>query len=142
MLLRLALQPIVDIIKWGGFMNTKILYELVRASPKNQREIAQDLGMSQQRFNNYVNGQREPDMETASAIADYFHVSLDYLAGKEIPASETESGKAWAERLRALSPSDLSLFVQVLDSLEENPAGTRAALGLALTAAQAVRQSP
>lgn len=64
-------------------MNTKNLYALVTASPKSQNAIAQDLGLSQQRLNNYVNGQREPDFDTAIKIAEYFHVSLDYLAGKE-----------------------------------------------------------
>ena len=64
-------------------MNTKVLHGLVTASPKSQREIASDLGMSQQRFNNYVNGQREPDFETASRIATYFNVSLAYLLGVE-----------------------------------------------------------
>ena len=123
-------------------MNTKNLYALVTASPKSQNAIARDLGMSQQRLNNYINGQREPDFETAIRIAEYFHVSLDYLAGKQISASETESGNPWMERLRTLSPSDLSRFVQVLESLENNPEGTRAALDLALTAAQSVRQVP
>ena len=123
-------------------MNTKNLYALVTASPKSQNAIARDLGMSQQRLNNYINGQREPDFETAIRIAEYFHVSLDYLAGKQISASETESGNPWMERLQTLSPSDLSRFVQVLESLENNPEGTRAALDLALTAAQSVRQAP
>lgn len=67
----------------GGHVNTEILHGLVTASPKSQREIASDLGMSQQRFNNYVNGQREPDFETASRIAAYFNVSLTYLLGEK-----------------------------------------------------------
>lgn len=60
-------------------MNNETLRNLVDKSDKSQKEIAEALGLSQQRFNYYVNGQREPDYDTLIKIADYFEVSLDYL---------------------------------------------------------------
>ena len=64
-------------------MDTKILRNLVETCPKTQKEIASDLGYSQQRFNFYVNGQREPDVDALCAIASYFGVSVDSLLGRD-----------------------------------------------------------
>lgn len=49
----------------------------------NQKNIAKDLNISPQTFNNYVNGKTDPDIKTLIKIADYFHVSLDELVGRE-----------------------------------------------------------
>ena len=123
-------------------MNTQNLYALVRASRKSQNAISKELGITQQCLSNYVHGQREPDFEMAVRLAEYFQVSLEYLAGREPPAVERDADdvRRWTQRLRSLTPSDLSLFVRVLESMEENPKGTRAALDLALTAAKSIPQ--
>lgn len=47
---------------------------------KTQAAIAADLGMKPQTISYYANG-REPDYDTLVKIADYFHVSTDYLLG-------------------------------------------------------------
>lgn len=72
------------------------LKELIISSGKKQLEIAKDLNFTQQRFNFYVSGKREPDNETLAEIARYFNVSVDYLLGvdekeqKNTHLSETE----------------------------------------------------
>ena len=38
--------------------------------------------MSQQSVNKYENHDVEPDIDTLIRIADYFHVSIDYLVGR------------------------------------------------------------
>lgn len=48
----------------------------------NQKKIAQDLQISPQTFNNYVNGKTDPDIKTLIDIADYFQVTLDELVGR------------------------------------------------------------
>ena len=74
-------------------MDQQRLRYLIKQSKSTQKEIATALGFSQQRFNYYANGQREPDSETLCAIADYFGVSVDYLLGREeSPAPETRDG--------------------------------------------------
>lgn len=55
------------------------LKELVALSGKKQLEIAKDLNFTQQRFNFYVSGRREPDNVTLTQIAQYFGVTTDYL---------------------------------------------------------------
>ena len=60
-------------------MDTTNLKILVNSSNKTQKQIAHELNFSYQRFNYYVNGQREPDASALCEIAEYFGVSVDYL---------------------------------------------------------------
>ncbi len=48
--------------------------------------MAMDLHMSQNTISRYENGEREPGVAELIRIADYFHVSIDYLVGRtDIP---------------------------------------------------------
>ena len=47
-----------------------------------QREMAEVLGLSFRGYQNYETGQSEPKLATLIAIADYYGVSIDYLAGR------------------------------------------------------------
>lgn len=52
-----------------------------------QIKMAMDLNMSQNTISRYERGEREPGIAELIAIADYFHVSVDYLIGRtENPA--------------------------------------------------------
>ena len=44
--------------------------------------MAMDLNMSQNTISRYENGEREPGIAELIRIADYFHVSIDYLVGR------------------------------------------------------------
>lgn len=50
------------------------------SSGKTQAKIAEDLGMTPQALSYYANG-REPNYDTLVALAEYFHVTTDYLLG-------------------------------------------------------------
>ena len=41
-----------------------------------------ELSMNQNSISRYETGEREADYATLIAIADYFHVSIDYLLGR------------------------------------------------------------
>lgn len=41
-----------------------------------------DLSINQNSVSRYETGEREADYATLIAIADYFHVSIDYLLGR------------------------------------------------------------
>lgn len=60
--------------------------ELRRQQHITQLKMAMDLHMSQNTISRYENGEREPGVAELIRIADYFHVSIDYLVGRtDIP---------------------------------------------------------
>ena len=48
-----------------------------------QWEVAEKLGIKTQTYENYELGRREPNLDTLLQLADFFHVSLDELFGRE-----------------------------------------------------------
>ncbi|WP_024861693.1 helix-turn-helix domain-containing protein [Ruminococcus flavefaciens] len=48
---------------------------------KTQREVAEAIGTDQQTLRRYEHGDRRPDIEILSRLANYFNVSTDYLLG-------------------------------------------------------------
>lgn len=46
-----------------------------------QSELAEALCVSRSCISNYEKGQREPDLDIIRQVAQYFHVSTDYLLG-------------------------------------------------------------
>jgi len=48
----------------------------------SQKEIASTLNIPQNTFSQYETGKRTPDIDTLSAMADFFKCSLDDLAGR------------------------------------------------------------
>ena len=125
---------------WQNF-----LYQCNRIG-KSPNAVAAEIGIkSSGSVTRWKNGSAPRD-SVLIKLADYFGVSVEELMQDNpptsIPVPIQEAGNPWAERLRTLTPADLSLFARILESLENNPTGTRAALDLALTAAQSVRQVP
>ena len=51
-------------------------------SDKNQSEIAKYLNTTAQYYGKYESGEREIPFSRAIKIAEYYNVSLDYLAGR------------------------------------------------------------
>lgn len=47
-----------------------------------QKDIAKDIHLSLRAYQYYERGEREPNLSTLIALADYFDVSLDYLVGR------------------------------------------------------------
>ena len=58
--------------------NLKTLREKHNVS---QQRLAAAVGVSQQSINKYENHNIEPEIRTLIRIADFFHVSVDYLIG-------------------------------------------------------------
>ncbi len=67
---------------------------------KSQLQIAKELNISQQNICRYENNQIEPDIQTLIKLADYFHVTIDYLVEHEVPYLIDKS--AWPESKREL----------------------------------------
>ena len=58
------------------------LKELRKERNISQLKLALDLNMNQNTISRYENLEREADYKTLIKIADYFHVSIDYLLGR------------------------------------------------------------
>ena len=58
------------------------LKELRKAKGISQQKLATDLHTNQNTISRYENGEREPGIIELIKIADYFHVSIDYLVGR------------------------------------------------------------
>ena len=52
------------------------------AAGLSQKSAAEAVGMSEQMWQQYEYGTRTPGFEKLIALADFFNVSLDYLAGR------------------------------------------------------------
>jgi transcriptional regulator with XRE-family HTH domain len=63
-------------------LNSRLL-ELRGKAGLSQRELSERLKMARTTYSGYENGSREPDHETLKRIADFYHVSTDYLLGRE-----------------------------------------------------------
>lgn len=89
----------------------------------SQKTLADSIGVSQQSINKYENHNIEPDIATLSRIADFFHVSIDFLVGRtgcQLPPS-TETALCFEEEAllrtyRALSPKQKKAIQILLDS--------------------------
>lgn len=57
------------------------LYQLIEESEITQKELSIQLHMAPTTLNGYVNEYREPDFSTLVRLANYFHVTTDYLLG-------------------------------------------------------------
>ncbi len=58
------------------------LREIRKSRNISQLKLAMDLNMSQNTISRYETGEREPGINELIKIADYFHVSIDYLLGR------------------------------------------------------------
>ena len=58
------------------------LYELRKQRELTQHDLAISIGVNKQTISQYERGVRRPDLDTLSALSDFFNVSSDYLLGK------------------------------------------------------------
>ena len=68
--------------------------DLREDADKTQTEVARYLGTTAQYYGQYEKGEREMPISRAIMLADYYHVSLDYLVGRtDIKSVEAERNK-------------------------------------------------
>lgn len=60
----------------------KRIAELRKEKKISQDELSKKIGVHQNVIGRYERGEAKPSIEVATAIADVFNVSLDYLVGK------------------------------------------------------------
>lgn len=59
--------------------------DLMNEERISQAELARSVGISQSAVCNWLNGKKEPSIDSLWRLADFFDVSVDYIiGGKEI----------------------------------------------------------
>lgn len=89
-----------------------------------QKQLADAIGVSQQSINKYENHNIEPDIRTLIRIADFFHISIDYLVGHRLMCDPVDLRNFSPEefqliaKYRRLSQKQKSCIETVMDSYE------------------------
>lgn len=65
-----------------------VLRQLRGKRKLTQRELGKVLHISESTVGMYERGEREPDLETLKAIADYFRVETDFLIGRSFESDQ------------------------------------------------------
>lgn len=97
--------------------------ELREDSDKTQREIAEYLGTPYQYYAVYEKGGSEISFERAIALAKYYNVSLDYIAGltdvkqNSSVNSVPENKKALIKQLNSFSPKEREQLSGLLEAM-------------------------
>lgn len=94
----------------------------------SQQVLADFLGVSQQSINQYENRDIEPDIYLLSAMADYFHTSIDFIVGRDvsddgqshiISTHLTQREHLLLQKYRALKSSEQRCVDMVVNTLLE-----------------------
>lgn len=113
----------------GDILKNASCYERIRAlredNDKKQSEVAAALFMKPTQYGRYERGERELPLNVAVAIAKYYNVSLDYIAGlsdeKEpfSPAELTAQEKSFIKELRKLNGFEKGQIYERISVLAE-----------------------
>jgi len=90
----------------------EILRELLEEREITQKRLAQELNMAVSTLGNYIRDNREPDYKTLKKIADYFHVSTDYLLNHSTRKNSDHQEEHLLEIYHTLSPEYQKLLLE------------------------------
>jgi transcriptional regulator with XRE-family HTH domain len=80
-----------------------IIRQLRKENRLSQTELAKQLHVSQATVTAWETGRSDPSISALNAIADYFNVSTDYLAGRTTIRKENDSKLTKNQKLVAYS---------------------------------------
>ena len=92
------------------------LKNLRQSRELNQVQLAEKLGVKKQSISNWENDNIMPSIDMLMRIADFFHVSTDYLLGREVQ-------KASAPQMldiTGLTSRQIELIQFIVDDLRQN----------------------
>lgn len=103
-----------------------ILKKLRESNNEKQSDIAKILGVTQQAYQRYENGSSEPNADGLIELASHFHVTVDYLLGREtktdpfatfdISTSERDVMSKYAELPEATRQLIIDVMIQLADA--------------------------
>lgn len=94
-----------------------MIKELLDLHSMTQKQLAEALDLSPSALGNYIQGTREPDYSTLIRIADYFHVTTDFLLDHTVPAASSDKKAARREEqllliFRSLSNDQQEFYLE------------------------------
>ena len=96
---------------------------LVTDRDVTQKKLAKQIGITPAKMSNYLTEKNEIPCRVIVGIADYFHVSTDYLLGltdePEPPIHINKEEKALVETYRSLSREQRELVMQTIRLMGE-----------------------
>ncbi len=84
----------------------------------NQVQLAEKLGVKKQSISNWENDNIMPSIDMLIRIADFFHVSTDYLLGRDIQQQEMEAPQMLD--VTGLTPRQIEHIQFIVDDLRNN----------------------
>lgn len=89
----------------------------------SQEEISKILNISQSNYSKYERKEIEPDINTLIKLADYFHTTIDYLVGHEVPyqldkAMFNEEQLAIIDELKNLNKEQCYMLLAYIEGLK------------------------
>lgn len=99
----------------------KRLKYLREKSGLQQKFVADKIGVKNNTLSGYESGNREPDSETLTRLADFYGVTTDYLLGRnEKKEAELDPEiRTLARDYKKLQPSDQELLKGLIKSMSE-----------------------
>ena len=82
--------------------------ELLQKNGLTQRELAEQVGVTEVSMSRYVKGERIPRITIAVNIANALHTTVEYLIGQETKDGDTELEHYYCYRAIAIDAKNLS----------------------------------
>ena len=100
----------------GTIMFAKRIKFLRQSKELNQVQLAERLGVKKQSISNWENDNIMPSIDMLIRIADFFHVTTDYLLGREV----TEPGAPETLDITGPTPRQTEHIRLLVDDLRNN----------------------
>lgn len=88
------------------------LKELIEQHDMTQKQLARKIDITPAALGNYIRNIREPDYNTLIRIADYFHVSIDFLLNHCVDSQTTHEEELLLHIFRSLSIDQKELYLE------------------------------
>lgn len=105
-------------------MINDVLRYLRKQRGLTQSELAEQLNVSQSTVASWENGSRRPDLDFLTILADFYHIPVDTLLGRQPPNTDD----AWELRERLRRDPDFRLLFSAAD--KATPEHIRAAAAM------------
>lgn len=88
------------------------LKKLIEQHDMTQKQLAQKLDITPAALGNYIHSIREPDYNTLIRIADFFHVSTDFLLSHYVDSQITQEEEILLHIFRSLSVEQQEFYLE------------------------------